>query len=193
MEPQELNNQNMSNSPSQSPTSAISSTLSASTVSSSKPPKSKALIATSIICGILAVAGITFGIYEFLESNQKSQQISDLKTNIEYKDTKVTELETKISNLDAEKEDVKTIELETTISSPEPKTEKKDGTITIILGDKISETANVFKIGDCTADGSTATPESHFYIKCPITTTEGEALISWHNNDNVLRLTLLNN
>lgn len=45
--------------------------------------KSKSLIIGVIFCVILAIIGIVFGIYEFMDSNKKSQQISDLEAQIE--------------------------------------------------------------------------------------------------------------
>ena len=146
-----------------------------------KSNKPKALIATAIACAILAVAGITFGVYEMINANQKSQQISELKVYIEGKNTKITELETTISELNAGNKDAEAVEVVESEAE-----ENSDNTATIILGDIIdeNETNTVFKIGQCTADGPS--------VKCPITTPNGEALISFLTTDHVLRLSLPN-
>ena len=70
----------------------------------SKPKNSKSLIATSIICAILALGGIAFGVYELMDSNQKSSTISALENEKLEKEAKIAELETTISNLEAESE-----------------------------------------------------------------------------------------
>lgn len=152
-----------------------------------KSQKQKGLIFGIVICAILAIAGIAFGVYEFLDSNQKSAQISDLKTDVADKTTKITELETTISNLDAEKESVNIAESGIITDDSESETTIQDGTAAVILGDIIdeNETRTVFSIGQCTADGPS--------VKCPITTPNGEALISYVSNDSILRLTLPKN
>ena len=48
-----------------------------------KNKKSKGLIFGVVFCAILAIGGIVFGIYELMDSNQKSQQISELKAQVE--------------------------------------------------------------------------------------------------------------
>lgn len=72
---QNINNEITSNNSTNIPNSTLSTV-------SSKTPKSKILITTSIVCAILAIAGITFGVYEFLASSQKNQRISDLESQL---------------------------------------------------------------------------------------------------------------
>lgn len=154
-------------------------------VSTSNPKNSKALLATAIITSVLALAGIGASIYFFMDSNNKSTEISNLNskvtslnTQIDEKDNKIEELETKISSLNVNNEEV---------NNPESGTTEKEGTATIVLGEAIAETetGTVFKIGECSADGPS--------VKCPITTTEGKALISYTSTDNVLRFTTIDN
>lgn len=49
---------------------------------SSKPPKPKALIAISVICSILTIVGIAFGVYGMLEANQKSTDLAALNAKL---------------------------------------------------------------------------------------------------------------
>ncbi len=130
------------------------------------------LIVTTIICAVLAAAGIALGVYGLMDSSQKSGQITDLETTIDEKDTKITELEAAIAEAEADDEDT------------------AGGVLTLILGDEISasETTTVFKLGECSADGA----GDSSYIKCPVVTNEGEALVSYHYNDGILRLSLNN-
>ena len=78
-----------------------------------------------IICAFLAVFGIAFGVYEFLNNNKKTEQISNLETELETKNSTITELEFKISNLESE-----TIE-------PEATTTENSETATIVLGEPL--------------------------------------------------------
>lgn len=48
-----------------------------------KNKKPKGLVFGVVFCAILAIAGVVFGIYELVDSNQKSQQISELKAQVE--------------------------------------------------------------------------------------------------------------
>ena len=59
-----------------------------------KPKNSKALVATTIACAILAVAGIAFGIYGMIQANNKSNEIAQLKVQIKNQDGTVTTLNT---------------------------------------------------------------------------------------------------
>ena len=82
----------------QSNSAASSATLNQSTQSTqpSKAKKSKAnkpLIATAIVCAVLAVAGIGFGVYGMLQTNSKSSEISELKVQISDKDKIISEFE----------------------------------------------------------------------------------------------------
>ena len=190
MEPNTPQNINDGAMPNSSAATSISSSNPAPITSPSKPSKPKALIATTVICAILAVAGIGFGVYGMLDANQKSQQTSDLKTDIANKNTTITELESTISDLKAKSEKIETVEIAesaTTPTNPEPTVREEDNTIAVVLGDKLAEneTRTVFKIGECTADGPS--------VKCPITTAKGDALISYNSNDSFLRFTLPNN
>ena len=153
----------------------------------SQPKPSKSYLATAIIASILAVAGIGAGVYFFMDSNNKTNEIStlnskitNLNAQIESKDTQIAELEAKVSSSNTNNEGTETTE--------------KDGTATITLGDIITETetGKVFKIGECSADGGTSDPNTHFSLKCQVTTNNGDSLISYHGDDTTLRLTLPN-
>lgn len=54
--------------------------------------KSKPLLISLIICAILAVAGIAFGVFGFIFSNHYSSMVDDLKTMIEEKDKTIASL-----------------------------------------------------------------------------------------------------
>ena len=73
---QNINNEISSNNSNANPDSTLN------TPPLKTPTKPKTLIAATIICAILAIASITFGIYEFLDSNQKNQRISDLESQL---------------------------------------------------------------------------------------------------------------
>ena len=163
----------------------------------SKPKNSKPLIATSIICAILAVAGIAFGIYSFIDSHNKSTQISSLKNDITEKTNEITKLQTDLSNLknEALQEDVEPTEsLQTTEdiaeTISESTTQSETNSIELLSEIADTETTKVYKIGECTADGGTgATP--HFSLKCHVSISGKDALISYHDEDNnILRLSL---
>ena len=134
--------------------------------------KSTGTTIAMIICALLAVFGIAFGVYEFLNNNKKTEQISNLETELETKNSTITELESKISNLESE-----TIE-------PEATTTENSETATIVLGEPLedNETRTVFRIGDCTID-----PPS---TKCPVVVNDKESLISVVTTDGILRLTI---
>ena len=139
------------------------------------------LIVATAFFAILAVAGISFGVYELLDSNQKNQQISDLKSKIENKNSEIEELETTISSLQTEtKENNSSSETTNT----EPATNSTTKTATITLGSILdeNETRTVYKIGDCTADGPS--------VKCPVNVNGKEALFSYINTEGILRFTL---
>lgn len=145
----------------------------------------KGMMFGMIACAVLGIAGIAFGVYGMIESNNKASEVSTLKTSIEDKTTTITELETKLSNLSTKSEATITPESEAAISSTE--STETAGTASIVLGEILdeNETRTVFNIGSCTADGPS--------VKCSITTPNGEALISYVTTDYILRLTLPNN
>lgn len=149
--------------------------------------KPTGLIIATAVCATLAVAGTAFGIYGLVDSGQKSQQVSDLKSDVASKDAKITELEAEVLSLSTKNEGSVVIESGNTVSQPEQETNKNDGTAAILLGDKLAEngTRAVFKLGECTADGPS--------VKCPVTVNGEEALISYVTSDGILRLTLSNN
>ena len=180
----------------QAPDSINSSSNATPAPAPSKPQSSKALLATTIICAIFAIAGIAFGVYEFLDSNQKTTQISTLKNEISNKETTITNLENEVSNLEdkisAVEENSNVVGPTETPESqvspiPETKPESQENTIEIISEIADTDTTKVYKIGECTADGGAA---SHVSIKCPVTISGKEALISYHDNDGILRLSL---
>lgn len=56
--------------------------------------KNTGLIAGMVVCAILAVGGIGFGVYGMLRSSEKDSQISDLKVQIKEADGTITTIET---------------------------------------------------------------------------------------------------
>ena len=148
--------------------------------------KSKGMICAIIISVIFGLAGIAFGAYGMVQSNNKTSEISELKTNVNDKSAKIEELETTISNLNT-KEEATVQESAIIVSESETQTKQDNETASIILGDVIdeNETRTVYKIGDCSADGPS--------VKCSISTNNGEALISVVTTDSILRLTIPNN
>ena len=137
---------------------------------------------TTAIAIVVAVCGIGFGVYGILGSEQKSQQIADIETELANKNQKITELEDEISQLDSESEDI----LEPTIDEPESEVIADEKTATIALESTLdeNETRTVFEIGECTADGPS--------VKCPVSVNGKDALISYNSNDSLLRLTIPN-
>ena len=72
-----------------------------------KNKKPKGLVFGVVFCAILAIAGVVFGIYELVDSNQKSQQISELKAQVESQGDDaslddVTAIATKLTQNDSE-------------------------------------------------------------------------------------------
>ena len=66
----------------------------------------------TIICAVLAVAGLGFGVYEMLQANSAKQQIADLKIEIKNNDGTTTTLETDKIEI---KNDTKTIIITDTV------------------------------------------------------------------------------
>ena len=145
--------------------------------------KPTGLIVSMVVCIILAVAGITFGVYTFMDSNQKTQRISELETKVNNKDIEIAELESKISVTDSETLEIAT-DMESTDQVTTPTQEMSSETAKIALGDIIDEdeTRTVFNIGSCTSDGPST--------KCHVEVDGKEALISHVDTDNILRLTI---
>ena len=141
------------------------------------------LIISMVVCAVLAVAGIGFGVYAFTDSDQKNQQIAELEATVDNKESEIEKLETKISILELETT-VSTSEEETTDSKPATAPETTDETATIALGDIIDENEErtVYKIGDCTSDGPST--------KCMSIVNGNKVLISFLTTDEVLRLVL---
>ncbi len=148
-------------------------------VPSSKKPTG--LIVATAICSVLAVAGIAFGVYEFMGSNQKDSKISSLQSEVKEKDAKIEELENTISLLDMPTEETIVINENTDTETP---SNQSNDTATVSLGTKLDDngTRVVFKIGDCTADGPS--------VKCPVTVDGKEGLVSYNSNDSILRLSI---
>ena len=176
----------------------------------SQPKKPKGLIAAAIILAILALASIAFGIYELMDADQKSSQISSLENEISEKETKIAELEITISELEAKlsaapETDESTKPTEDTAPTTEDATEptanqttettasNEAPTIELISEITETDTTKVYKIGECTADSGTSA-SSHFSLKCHVTISGKDALISYHDGDNnILRLSLPKN
>ena len=168
-----------------------------------QPKKPKGLIATIIILVILALAGIAFGIYELMDSNQKSSKTSSLQNEISEKEAKIAELETTISNLETESKETSEIDeqtqsIEETENTTEPATNptasattsSEAPTIELLSEIADTDTTKVYKIGECTADGGTGA-SSHFSLKCHVTVNGKDALVSYHDGDNnILRLSI---
>ena len=176
-------------------TTPTQSTITPPSTPDSKPQKPKGLIVTIIILAVLALAGITFGIYALLDSTQKSSKISSLENTISEKEATIAELDTKASNLETELNSSKenNDSMEITEATSETTTEtSSESTNTIELVSEIAETdtTKVYKIGECTADSGTGA-SSHFSLKCHVTIAGKDALISYHDRDNnILRLSL---
>lgn len=131
---------------------------------------SKGMLIGMITCAILAAGGVGFGVYELEEAAKFSQQISNLKAEVENRDATIAELQ---------------IVAETSERELEKKASEE--TVTITLGAKFdeNETRTVYKIADCSADGPS--------VKCHVIANNEDALISWNSTDSVLRVTLPNN
>lgn len=145
-------------------------------------------IATVIAC-VVAVCGIGFGVFGMVQSSQKDEQISDLKIEMNDKNAKINELETKLSNLDSETEEA-AVGTETITATDSDATNQVSGnnteTATVSLESILdkNDARTVFKIGGCTADGPS--------VKCSVIVNGEDALISYNSNDSILRLSLPN-
>lgn len=93
--------------------------------------KSKGLIALSVIAIVLAIAGAAFGVYYFMDSNNKSSEIDNLRTKITLLKTE-TETETEIE-----------LEEDTSIATTETSSNKT--TVTIAEAEKLLEDKFDFK------------------------------------------------
>ena len=62
---------------------------------SNKSSTGKGWKITTAIVSIMAICGVGFGVYGMIQSSQKDNQISDLKTQTENLDNKIADLETK--------------------------------------------------------------------------------------------------
>ncbi len=91
--------------------------------------KSKGLIALSVIAIVLAIAGAAFGVYYFMDSNNKSSEIDNLRTKITLLKT---ETETEIE-----------LEEDTSIATTETSSNKT--TVTIAEAEKLLEDKFDFK------------------------------------------------
>lgn len=171
--------------------------------STSQSKKPKGLIATVVILVILALAGIGTSIYFAIDSNNKSAQISTLESEVSAKEATIVKLETAVSNLETEaKSSTEKARTAEPTNAPEPTTDttaestaettasNEAPTIELISEITETDTTKVYKIGECTADSGAGTP-SHFSLKCHVTISGKDALISYHDGDNnILRLSL---
>ena len=156
-----------------------------------KQQKPKALVITTVVCAALAVAGIAFGIYALLDSNQKANQISALKNDITEKEATIAKLEDDFSILEAKTSTTTEID-DTTETEAVTETDTNGESAAIALISELDDTDSnkVYKIGECTADSGTAA-SAHFSLKCHVTIAGKDALISYHDGDNnILRLSL---
>lgn len=147
-----------------------------------QPKSNKPLLVTTIITSLLALAGIGASIYFFMDSNNKSTEISNIRANLDDKTATITKLEAEISNLNTIIKEENNDGSETT--TDDAGSNELGKTAAIILGDIISEneTRVTYKISECSADGPS--------VKCRIDTPSGESLISYLTTDGILRLTL---
>ncbi|MBQ6320713.1 hypothetical protein IJI17_00600 [Candidatus Saccharibacteria bacterium] len=103
------------------------------------PKKNTGLIVGMIACAVLAVGGVSFGIYEMSQVNQAKDQIADLKVEVK-KDDGTT----------------------TTIETPEIKTTTEDGT-TITIADTPTKISG----GPYITDGYFYVPDWGWKFKIP--------------------------
>lgn len=54
--------------------------------------KNKAVFPWIVVCTVFAIVGISFGVFNLISTNNKSSEISELKTQIEAKDAEITAL-----------------------------------------------------------------------------------------------------
>ncbi len=169
----------------------ISQDATSPVASSEKQQKPKALIITTAICAVLAVAGIAFGIYTLLNSNQKDTQISALKTDLSEKEITIAKLEDNISILEAKTSTTAEIDdIAETREVTETDTNGESATIELISELADTDSSKVYKIGECTAD-SGISASAHFSLKCHVNIAGKDALVSYHDDDNnILRLSL---
>lgn len=103
--------------------SQTSPALQSSEEQGSKPKDSSKII--TIICAILALAGIGFGVYEMLQASSAKQQIADIKVEIKNDDGTTTTLENGEIEI---KDDAKTVIITETIKENDATDVKKVAT-----------------------------------------------------------------
>jgi hypothetical protein len=146
--------------------------------------KPTGLIAGMVLCLILAVAGIGFGVYSFMDSGKKDQQISELKTKVNNKDSEISELEEKVSTLELKTINSTSVADSASTDTTSTTTETKGGTAAVTLGGVIedNESRTVYKIGECTSDAPST--------KCPVEVNGKQGLISHLDTEGFLRLVI---
>jgi uncharacterized protein HemX len=162
-----------------------------------KNKNSKGLIALVIIFALLAIGGIGFGIYEIMDANNKSSEISSLKTQVGDKDEKITTLENekneiadKYNELVANTTTTGDANTTSTTSNPEPAaTVQAPTTSSTKDSDVILE--NVLEFGTCVGDQAAGAPEGEMIsVKCSVTTTDGSGTLFYTSGSKTLRFIL---
>lgn len=153
------------------------------------------LIVAMVICIIVAIGGIAFGVFSFIDSNQKSQQISSLKNDISAKDDQINTLEVELLELTFKADELglkpETSQSGSDAPAPETETTSTDNVASITLGDILDDNdeQTVFKIGECTYDGGASATS----VKCPAIINGKNGLISSNSSDSFLRLIIPKN
>ena len=146
-------------------------TLQSPTVGSNKQANGSGLKIAVSIAAVIAACGIGFGVYGVLDSQQKSQQITNLETEIVSKNQKITELETEISQIGSKDEEAS----ESIIDESETETATENNTVVMTIESTLDE-------NETRTDGPS--------VKCPVDVSGKDALISYNSTDGLLRLTL---
>ncbi len=155
-----------------------------------KPKKNNGMLIGLILCLLLAVGGIGFGIWAMMDGNAQkdalNSQISALKAQNNELSNKVTELEDTISNLTSTNEGTNDGSNVTLPSWGEVKAEIVDGVFYIKTQNgetvKQDDTAIYAEIVSC--DSGTA--EAPSPLKCSVTTTEGSGAFVYNFEDGSL-------
>lgn len=80
-------------------TTPTPTTPATNTTNNTPPKSSKALLIGTIVCAILAIGGISFGIYKTVSTSDQASEISDLKSDLSDKATTIATLESELAAL----------------------------------------------------------------------------------------------
>ena len=131
-----------------------------------KPKMNKGVIVGMVCLALLAVGGISFGVWAMLDGDQQKERlnskISDLESEIVQKDDKISELEEKNSSSSTQQQE---------------------------YSDEEQRGFTIIEIGDCIMDSGTVEGgvKGNEILKCQAITSDGEGIFAWDSDSEQLR------